>query len=135
VVLSAGVAALIAAGYALIPGVLTPDPLVVDHTHEVWWILVAIIPLGGIVFALDGVLLGAGDAAYLRNITLASALAGFLPLIWLSLAFDWGLRGIWAGLAAFITLRVGAVVWRTGSGRWAVSGATIPKPEKGVVID
>lgn len=129
------VAAAVAALYGLLPPLLAPDATVVSRAHEVWWILVALIPLGGIVFALDGVLLGAGDAAFLRNITLASALVGFLPLIWLSFAFEWGLRGIWAGLGAFITLRVLAVVWRTSSGRWAIAGARVPQVEKGAVLD
>ncbi|CAM3996959.1 MATE family efflux transporter [Smaragdicoccus niigatensis] len=129
------VAAVVAALYGLLPPLLAPDATVVSRAHEVWWILVALIPLGGIVFALDGVLLGAGDAAFLRNITLASALVGFLPLIWLSFAFDWGLRGIWAGLGAFITLRVLAVVWRTSSGKWAIAGARVPQVEKGAILD
>jgi len=30
------------------------------------------------------VLLGAGDAAYLRRITIVTAAGGFLPLIWLA---------------------------------------------------
>jgi Na+-driven multidrug efflux pump len=45
----------------------------------------------------------------MRNATVISALIGFLPLVWLSLVFDWGLAGIWSGLSAF-------------SGRWAVTG-------------
>ena len=51
-----------------------------------WWFMVAQLPVAGIVFALDGVLLGAGDAAFMRTATVVSALVGFLPLIWLSLA-------------------------------------------------
>jgi Na+-driven multidrug efflux pump len=51
-----------------------------------------------------------------------SALAGFLPLIWLSLAFDWGLAGIWSGLSTFIVLRLVFVGWRAFSGQWAVPG-------------
>ena len=53
---------------------------------------------------------------------LASALIGFLPLIWLSLAFGWGLAGIWAGLSAFIALRLVFGAWRVASGRWASTG-------------
>ena len=75
------------------------------------------------VFALDGVLLGAGDAAFLRTWTLLGAALGFLPLIWASLAFGWGLAGIWTGLTAFMLVRLGAVAVRTRSGRWAVTGA------------
>jgi Na+-driven multidrug efflux pump len=79
-----------------------------------------------VVFALDGVLLGAGDATYLRNTTMAAGLLGFLPVIWLSLVFDWGIVGIWCGLSAFILLRLVAVSTRALSGRWARVGAEIP---------
>jgi len=50
---------------------------------------------------------------------------GFLPLIWLSLLFRWGLTGIWAGLSVFMVLRLAAVVTRTRSGRWAVVGTGV----------
>ena len=81
------------------------------------------LPLAGIVFALDGVLLGAGDAAFMRTATVVSALVGFLPLTWLSLVFGWGLAGIWAGLSAFIVLRLVFGVWRVASDRWAAPGS------------
>ena len=87
-----------------------------------WWFLVGQLPLARIVFALDGVLLGAGDAAFMRTATVVSALAGFLPLIWLSLVFHWGLAGIWSGLTMFIVLRLIFVGWRALSGRWVVTG-------------
>ncbi|MEC3954279.1 MATE family efflux transporter [Nocardia sp. CDC153] len=123
---SLALAAIFAAGYAVIPQLFTTDPSVLDRTHVVWWYFVAMIPVAGVVFALDGVLLGAGDAAFLRNATLGSALIGFLPLIWLSLAYDWGIGGIWTGLVAFMLLRLIAVGWRALSGRWARVGAEIP---------
>ncbi|MFQ6398211.1 MATE family efflux transporter [Nocardia sp. KC 131] len=119
-------AAFFAAGVVVIPKLFTDDPAVLDRTHVAWWFFVAIIPVAGIVFALDGVLLGAGDAAYLRTTTLGAALLGFLPAIWLSLAFDWGLAGIWSGLVAFMLLRLVAVVWRAESGRWAQVGTEVP---------
>jgi Na+-driven multidrug efflux pump len=81
--------------------------------------MVAQLPFAGIVFALDGVLLGAGDAAFMRTATVTSALVGFLPLVWLSLVFDWGLAGIWSGLTTFVVLRLIFVGWRAISGRWA----------------
>jgi Na+-driven multidrug efflux pump len=81
------------------------------------------LPIAGVVFGLDGVLLGAGDAKFMRNATVVSALVGFLPLTWLSLGFGWGLAGIWSGLCAFMVLRLVFVGWRAFSGRWAVPGA------------
>ena len=91
-----------------------------------WWFFAAMQPVAGVVFALDGVLLGAGDAAYLRTTTLAAAVLGFLPLIWASLAFGWGLTGIWAGLTLFMLFRLLAVGLRARSDRWVVTGAVRP---------
>ncbi|MGF7123414.1 MATE family efflux transporter [Rhodococcus sp. BE178] len=114
-----------AAGHTVIPALFTEDPAVLDQAAVAWWFFVGITPVAGVVFALDGVLLGAGDAAFLRTATLACALVGFLPLIWASLAWDWGLAGIWTGLTVFLMLRMFAVLWRTASGRWAVGGSDL----------
>lgn len=124
---SAAFAAVLALGFAaahsVLPRVFTTDPAVLAQVPHAWWFFVGVLPVAGVVFALDGVLLGAGDVAFLRSSTLACALGGFLPLIWLSQLAGWGLTGIWAGLAAFVVLRMIAVVARTRSGRWAVAGA------------
>jgi len=126
VVFSTVAAALLAAVFALgsrvFPRLFTGDASVLDAIDVPWWFLVAQLPIAGVVFALDGVLLGAGDAKFMRNATLASALLGFLPLIWLSLVFGWGLLGIWSGLTTFMVLRLVFVGWRTWSGRWLVAG-------------
>ncbi len=124
-IFGAGLAALFAAGYTVIPRLFTSDDGVLDQMDSAWWFFVAIMPIAGIVFALDGVLLGAGDVKFLRNATLLCAITGFLPLIWLSLAFGWGLVGIWSGLTLFVVLRMVAVVWRFRSNRWSIEGAEI----------
>jgi len=121
-VAGAVLAALFALGSSVLPGVFTDDRSVLDEIGVPWWFLVAQLPVAGIVFALDGVLLGAGDATFMRNATVISALVGFLPLVWLSLAFGWGLLGIWSGLSAFMVLRLAFVGWRAFSGRWLVPG-------------
>jgi len=111
-----------AVGASVLPTLFTDDRSVLDAIGVPWWFLVAQLPIAGIVFALDGVLLGAGDAKFMRNATLVSALVGFLPPIWLSLAFGWGLAGIWSGLTTFMVLRLVFVGWRAFSGRWLVAG-------------
>lgn len=111
------------AGASVLPRLFTDDRSVLAAISVPWWFMVAQLPVAGIVFALDGVLLGAGDAAFMRTATVVSALVGFLPLIWLSLAYGWGLAGIWSGLSAFVGLRLIFVGWRACSGRWAVTGA------------
>ncbi|MEZ0341501.1 MATE family efflux transporter [Mycobacterium sp. pV006] len=121
-VAAAVLAALFALGASVVPALFTDDRSVLDEISVPWWFLVAQLPVAGVVFAIDGVLLGAGDAKFMRNATLASALLGFLPLVWLSLAFGWGLLGIWAGLSTFMVLRLVFVGWRVLSGRWLVPG-------------
>lgn len=122
--LAAGIlAAALGLGSSVLPGLFTDDRLVLAAIGVPWWFMVVQLPFAGIVFAVDGVLLGAGDAAFMRTATVASALVGFLPLVWLSLAYGWGLAGIWSGLGTFIVLRLIFVGWRAYSGRWAVTGA------------
>ncbi len=107
----------------VLPNVFTSDASVLATIPHAWWFFVALQPIAGVVFALDGVLLGAGDAAFLRTATLSAAAVGFLPLVWLSLAFDWGLVGIWTGLSLFMVLRLATVLARARSESWAVTGA------------
>ncbi len=108
----------------VLPHAFTADPAVLARIPHAWWFFVALQPVAGVVFAIDGVLLGAGDAAYLRTATLVAAVVGFLPLIWLSLAYHWGLVGIWTGLSVFMLLRLAAALARLGTGRWSVVGET-----------
>lgn len=121
--LAAGVLAVaFGVGSSVLPDLFTDDPSVLHAIGVPWWFMVAQLPFAGIVFALDGVLLGAGDAAFMRTATVAGALLGFLPLIWLSLALGWGLAGIWSGLSTFLALRLVFGGWRALSGRWVVPG-------------
>jgi putative MATE family efflux protein len=119
-----GFAALVAAGASVIPAWFTDDRSVLDQAAIVWPWFVVLLPFAGVVYALDGVLIGAGDVAYLRTTTILAALLGFLPMIWLAYALDLGLGGVWAGLALFTLVRLVATVSRWRSPRWAVIGAT-----------
>jgi Na+-driven multidrug efflux pump len=82
-------------------------------------------PLAGVVFALDGVLMGAGDVGYLRTITIGSAVVGFLPLSLLAGPLGWGLAGIWTGLCLFIGLRLAAVLVRVAGDGWFMAPGTV----------
>ena len=53
-------------------------------------------PLNGAVFALDGILIGAGDSSYIMWSMVGSA-AVFAPIAIASLVLHWGLVGIWVG--------------------------------------
>lgn len=122
-VFGVGLGILFACLVSVLPRAFTSDAGVLAEIPHAWWFFVALQPIAGVVFALDGVLLGAGDVRFMRTATLGAAVVGFLPLVWASYVFGWGLVGIWTGLSAFMVLRLVAVVWRARSGEWAVVGA------------
>ena len=109
----------------VLPPLFTDDPAVLAEAALVWWFLAFMQPLAGVVFALDGVLMGAGDVGYLRTVTIGSAAVGFLPLSLLALPLGWGLAGIWTGLVLFIALRLVAVLWRVAGDRWLTAPVTV----------
>jgi putative MATE family efflux protein len=115
--------AVIAAGALVLPGLFTPDPDVRAQALVAWPWFVVMQPIAGIVFALDGVLIGAGDVTYMRNLTLVAALGFFLPGIWLSYALGLGLGGVWAALTVFVVVRLVGLVQRVRGPHWAVVGA------------
>jgi putative MATE family efflux protein len=116
-------AVLVAAGAGVLPALFSSDPAVRAQAAVAWPWFVGMQPVAGVVFALDGVMIGAGDVAFLRNLTLVSALGFFLPAIWTAYALDLGLGGIWAGLTLFVVVRLVGLLLRLRSGRWAVVGA------------
>jgi putative MATE family efflux protein len=120
----AAFAVLVAAGSGVVPGWFSSDTEVYAQARTAWPWFVGMLPLAGVVFALDGVLIGAGDVRYMRNLTLVAAIGGFLPAIWLAYAMRLGLGGIWAGLTLFVVVRLVALLARLRSGRWVVLGAT-----------
>jgi putative MATE family efflux protein len=115
-------AVLLAAGFDVIPHWFTGDAAVVQATHAAWPWFAGMMPVAGLVFALDGVFIGAGDVGFMRTVTLIAALGAYVPLSLLSYLLGWGLGGIWAGLTAFIGVRCVAALVRTRSGRWTRAG-------------
>ncbi|HUQ05996.1 MAG TPA: MATE family efflux transporter [Kofleriaceae bacterium] len=107
-----------------LPRLFTGDPAVLHATHQVWWLFALMQPLAGAVFALDGILIGAGDTSYLMWSMLASSLLVFVPIAVASLALDWGIVGVWAGLDALIAARLATLGVRFAGKRWAVVGWT-----------
>lgn len=105
-----------------IQSIFTHDPGMADALAVPWRWLVAMIVVGGAVFALDGVLLGASDAVFLRNLSIGAMLGGFLPLTLLSMWLGWGLAGVWVGYFVSVVLRLVGVLWRFRSMKWARTG-------------
>ena len=121
------------AGYLVVPRAFTSDPGVIGKAHVLWPWLVLMMPVNGWVFALDGILFGAGDLRFMRNVTIAGALCGYLPLTLATAEFGWGLTGIWIGISTFIWIRaaIGYARWR--GRRWLVGGARIADEAAGTI--
>jgi putative MATE family efflux protein len=107
----------------VLPRAFTSDAAVIDRAEEIWPLFALMQPANGAVFALDGILIGAGDTRFLMWAMLAASLLVFVPIALLSLALDWGIVGVWVGLVALIATRLGTCVWRFVGRRWAVTGA------------
>jgi Na+-driven multidrug efflux pump len=80
-------------------------------------------PIGAAVFALDGILIGAGDTRFLKW-SMVAALLVFAPLVLTAPVFGLGVTGVWAALNVLITVRLLTCGARFRGGRWAVVGAT-----------
>ena len=119
------VAVVLLALRGVLPPLFTDDPAVLAEAGLVWWFLAGMQPLAGVVFALDGVLMGAGDVGYLRTVTIGAAVVGFLPLSLLSAPLGWGLAGVWTGLVLFIGLRLVGVLVRVAGDRWLTAPVTV----------
>jgi putative MATE family efflux protein len=106
----------------VLPRLFSGDERVVDKAQELWPLFALMQPAGAVVFALDGILIGAGDARYLAG---AMVFAGvvFIPIALAALHFGWGLEGVWWGLNALMAARLVPLGARFASARWVILGA------------
>ncbi|MFV0134877.1 MATE family efflux transporter [Streptomyces sp. HMX87] len=101
----------------------TSDSAVKDTALPALVIVALSQPICGVVFVLDGVLMGAGDGPYLAWAMLLT-LAVFTPVALLVPVLGGGLTALWAAMTLMMTVRMLTLWLRTRSGRWIVTGAT-----------
>ncbi|MBT2483759.1 MULTISPECIES: MATE family efflux transporter [unclassified Microbacterium] len=116
------VGALIAALSGVLGIVFTGDPEIAALVQPALLVLAVAQPVAGVVFVLDGVLMGANDARYLAIAGVLN-LVPFLPVLWLivTLGVDGSTGLIWLGVAFFgvyLLARLATLGWRVRSGRW-----------------
>jgi putative MATE family efflux protein len=121
-------AAIMLALIDVLPHAFTDDPAVIERAQEIWVLFALMQPANGAVFALDGILIGAGDTRFLMWAMLFSTVGVFVPVTLAALAFDWGIVGVWCGLVALIAARLATCAWRFAGRRWVVTGATTRAP-------
>ncbi|ANW19282.1 MATE family efflux transporter [Streptomyces clavuligerus] len=101
----------------------TDDPLVQDALLPALLVVALCQPIAGVVFVLDGVLMGAGDGPYLAWAMLAT-LAVFAPVALLIPALGGGLTALWWAMTLMMAVRLATLWLRARSGHWIVLGAT-----------
>ena len=125
VVTGVATAVLLAISAPWLPRLFTSDPAVQDALVPALLVVAAIQPLSGIVFVLDGVLIGAGDGPYLARAGVL-VLAAYAPLVlavgWADAGFTW----LWVAYGGFMAARL-VTLWRRQRGTaWMVLGAVRP---------
>jgi putative MATE family efflux protein len=105
----------------VLPLVFTSDDAVLDQARELWPIFALMQPLNGAVFALDGILIGAGDTRFLMWSMLVSGLGSAVVAL-AALEYDWGIRGVWFAVLVLIVLRLATMSPRFARRRWLVTG-------------
>ena len=111
----------------VLPQAFTDDPAVIERARAIWTMLALMQPAAAVVFALDGILIGAGDTRYLAASMLLAGVCVYVPIALLALALDWGVTGVWAGLLALVGVRLVTLGWRFAGVRWAITGAAVTR--------
>ncbi|MEV6793794.1 MATE family efflux transporter [Streptomyces sp. NPDC051320] len=103
--------------------VFTGDQAVQDVLLPALMVVALTQPISGVVFVLDGVLMGAGDGRYLAWAMLVT-LAVFTPAALLVPVVGGGLTALWWAMTLMMVIRMVTLWLRARSGQWIVTGAT-----------
>ncbi len=103
-------------------GLFTPDPEVRQLVGRVVLVVALQAPLAGVVYVLDGILIGAGDARYLA-LAGAISLALYLPFALVVQHLGLGLVWVWASYAVFMVARAVTLGLRARGDAWLRTGS------------
>ena len=81
------------------------DPVVLQEFYNVFWIVLAMLPLCSIAFIFDGLYKGLGWMKDLRNVLLFSTFIIFVPFVILFDHYELGLHGIFYAFTLWILSR------------------------------
>ncbi|MCO6007252.1 MATE family efflux transporter [Actinoallomurus purpureus] len=105
-----------------LPDPFTDDTAVRSQLLGALVIVALLQPIAGVVFVLDGVLIGAGDMGFLAVAGVIQT-AAFLPVAWLAYALGGGLVSLWLAMGVWMLARLVTLGLRARSDAWLVAGA------------
>jgi putative MATE family efflux protein len=111
---------LVIAARPVLPGLFDADPRVAELLLALTWPVALFQPICGVVFVLDGVLIGAGDQRYLAWAGVWTTLA-YLPAALAASGF--GVVALWCALGVWMVARLITLVRRAAGTAWLVTGA------------
>ena len=111
-------------GRPLYIGLFSPDPEVQALVARVLVVVALVTPLAGIVYVLDGVLIGAGDSRYLA-LAGVLALIAYAPLALIVGARQSGLVWLWVAYGGYVIARLITLVLRVRGTAWIRVGASV----------
>jgi putative MATE family efflux protein len=112
---------MVAAARPLYVPLFTPDHAVRVLLAQVLLLVAVYQPVSGVVFVLDGVLIGAGDNRFLAAASIATT-AVFLGCAAADRAAGGGLTGLWLAIGAFMLARLAVLSARARTTAWTVTG-------------
>ena len=130
--------AIVLALHTVLPVLFTGDQHVRTALASALIVVALIQPISGIVFVLDGVLIGAGDGLALAVLQTA-VLVGYVPVLLVvhahadSLAAagsSHALTVLWWSFGAFMAFRLIALGLRARTDRWLITGALPSRPRR-----
>jgi putative MATE family efflux protein len=105
-----------------LPGLFTGDPRVRALLMSVLWVVAAAQPVSGLVYVLDGVLIGAGDQRYLAVAGVITMVA-YLGAAYAVHAAHAGLVALWLAFCVWMLARAITLGVRAYGDAWLVTGA------------
>jgi putative MATE family efflux protein len=105
-----------------LPALFTDDDAVRDLAAFVLVFVALQQPVNGVTFALDGILIGAGDLRFLAWAMVVAA-AVYVPASLGVLALGWGIGWVWGAFSAMQVVRLVTLMWRWRSDAWLITGA------------
>ncbi len=119
-----GFGVVVGVGGPYVAALFTPDPAVQELVGRALLVVALTTPVAGVVYVLDGVLIGAGDGRYLALAGLI-ALAAYVPLALAVRWFDAGLVWLWAAYGGFMLARMSTLVARARRDVWIRTGSDL----------
>ncbi len=105
-----------------VAGIFSEDPAVVALAGFLLVHVAFMAPLGGVAFALDGVLIGAGDQRFMARAMAGSAVVAATAMV-IGRQADLGIGWLWGAIWLFMGARSILLGLRFLGDRWQVTGA------------